>query len=1564
MNRKTKITFTIAILLITIGFSALAQNFGSLTITEITNKEFPIVKATFTALKNNDKSYVDLDSTHFRVYENGVEVPHHTVRVDCREKPISVVLVVDQSTSMEEVVDGQKKWSWVLEGLEAFLDKIRMIDTSAIAMTSFSKWSYFRAPFLDNTVSYKDSIMTQVKTLNVYGTTDFNSAFLGDPREPINPYTSPIELLKMRPPDYQRIIVMLTDGKHDILNGPMLRDSIIDECNKYGIFVYGITLLDTLNIDFKTICSGTNGKYFEVKTKESLISIYERIAEDISQKFPCELSWQTTNSCDEISSFRDVDIHFIPPDENPEITIVKNKQYKTPKEGIAFIESESIIPFGDPDINNPVTKDITIIPRKSDYYINGFTFIPSDYFEVVDVNGLGANPSYPVYAPEDEEFVIKVKFTQKDLQKYRQSTMVFDSDPCLHEITLVGGLSQVILIKPNGGEVYTTCEPVDIVWAGVENNVPVNLSYNIDNGPWQPIANNRTNLTYRWNPPSDNAKYKVRAAVSSKSSYLCANSGGGNSDDVASGLDIMQDGLYYYVTGNFKNSAEFDDFEVNSNGESDFFLAKYDKDGCNVIWVETGGGDAVDSSSAVCVDDDGNAYVVGTIFKGAKFTNTIPNLSQDGMPYMFLARYSTNGGTPIVKTLGAYGFYTNFHAVGEEVCYRDDGDGDYKIFVRGKYKGRAEIKLFNGKSVNLPLTPGNNFWPFTAEYNKDLYLTDIYQGGENYPEYTTLQDTDADGNVYRAGTFQGDKSFDEITLRSKGKKDVYVSKYGGTPGSEDISEDFFAVSAPKMQLTETSYDCGSCAIGDYTDPITNIKLQNIGEIPVEIEDIVMAGNFPGDFIVDKPVVGDVILPGGSIDVEVRFNPQDIDIRNARMIIKGTCDITAVLNLEGTGECNVDFYSPIEMGSVSVSTSSDPMEVQCVFLNQNNKAIEINPVIDSGPNQNDFDIRDTETGQVPTKTFVEPDECYSITVTFTPTAPGERKAYINFNLPDICDNVLVELIGYGVNSAISAPPVDWGEKRINNAYPETIVIRNNNTIPLNVLSHNLEDDNTDFTYDTDLPAQINALDSIEIPVFFNPTDELIFENALLVNIEFSDEPITVPLRGIGILPKLEAAWDCSDPAPADGSSEAYLVLRNPSSSAELEIDRIEFAAATADYTPVNPNDLNSRTLDKESEITIPFTFTPQQPGNREADLLIYADNYDGNYNFDWKETAVDVNCVALDVEFLDKIDFGNLLVCDMVEFPLIIRNNSGDSTLTLLSDNIYFSGPDKDDFTHNLSEDLSIENNQAASVLITFVGDEIRDYEATLHIGNSLGIEMIIPISANLTEIEMSTSQEKFEREPGLEQRIPILANIDELTYESIKNLKIRVEYNSEVLKFVENSMQTTLDPQQWTWDNPVLVEEGIIEISGSGNLLTPFNGELASLNFIIYLGEINKSDITYTVIYPCREISKTVSTFELTDVCFLDGRLITINQDAYNIDISPNPASDKINIDFGIGIEAHTRIEVFDVMGNSVKLIADDKFKAGQYETDLSVHDLPSGVYLLKINSGPFVNTKRFVINK
>ena len=78
--------------------------------------------------------------------------------------------------------------------------------------------------------------------------------------------------------------------------------------------------------------------------------------------------------------------------------------------------------------------------------------------------------------------------------------------------------------------------------------------------------------------------------------------------------------------------------------------------------------------------------------------------------------------------------------------------------------------------------------------------------------------------------------------------------------------------------------------------------------------------------------------------------------------------------------------------------------------------------------------------------------------------------------------------------------------------------------------------------------------------------------------------------------------------------------------------------------------------------------------------------------------------------------------------------------------------------------------------------------------------------------------------------------------------------------------------------------------------------------------------------------------------------------------LSPNPASSSLNVDFSLAHGGQALILIYDETGNTVKAVVNGPRSAGPNEATVSLSDLPSGHYFVRLASGGDVVTEELIV--
>lgn len=78
----------------------------------------------------------------------------------------------------------------------------------------------------------------------------------------------------------------------------------------------------------------------------------------------------------------------------------------------------------------------------------------------------------------------------------------------------------------------------------------------------------------------------------------------------------------------------------------------------------------------------------------------------------------------------------------------------------------------------------------------------------------------------------------------------------------------------------------------------------------------------------------------------------------------------------------------------------------------------------------------------------------------------------------------------------------------------------------------------------------------------------------------------------------------------------------------------------------------------------------------------------------------------------------------------------------------------------------------------------------------------------------------------------------------------------------------------------------------------------------------------------------------------------------------PNPFNPVTKINYYIALPTEVKLTVYDVLGNEIALLVNEFESPGAYSVDFDGSNLPSGVYIYKIEAGTFSAVKKLLLMK
>ncbi len=260
--------------------------------------------------------------------------------------------------------------------------------------------------------------------------------------------------------------------------------------------------------------------------------------------------------------------------------------------------------------------------------------------------------------------------------------------------------------------------------------------------------------------------------VSATGNFVWVKQLGGTSSDVGRSIKVDASGNVY-TTGNFNGSVDFNPgagtFSLTTVGPDDIFVSKLDASG-NFVWAKQMGGPNADQGYAIALDASGNVYTTGSFNISADFNPGAAtfNLFSSGGYDIFVSKLDVNGNFVWAKNMGS-----SLQDWG--LCLTLDPSGN--VYTSGYFDGTADFDP-GAATFNLISAGARDIFISKLDASGNFVWAKRIGGGAN--QSATGIATDASGNVYTTGSFEGAPDFDPgagiSTIGTAGVDDIFVSK--------------------------------------------------------------------------------------------------------------------------------------------------------------------------------------------------------------------------------------------------------------------------------------------------------------------------------------------------------------------------------------------------------------------------------------------------------------------------------------------------------------------------------------------------------------------------------------------------------------------------------------------------------------------------------------------------------------------------------------------------------------------------------------------------------------------
>jgi len=289
-------------LFILLTASALGVNAQTLYLYNVNASAFPTIRADYVAVDAIGRKYPTLAASDFSMLEqagNGLPANvtatlTHGCRTVTRDSAASILLIVDESLSMEDRVGGVARMDLVKTALRNFVQGLNFQSGTQVCIIGFSGGSRIACPWSGS----QSVILDSINRLSPKGATNYESPFIGIPNV--------FDEFKKRPPAIPKTAIFLTDDQPNppITNPATFVDTVTSKAFEQSIVIHSISVSETFtNPTIATICSRTGGTS-NFGNEMALASMFELVTYSYTARTICYIEWKAPYGCSDFDRDR------------------------------------------------------------------------------------------------------------------------------------------------------------------------------------------------------------------------------------------------------------------------------------------------------------------------------------------------------------------------------------------------------------------------------------------------------------------------------------------------------------------------------------------------------------------------------------------------------------------------------------------------------------------------------------------------------------------------------------------------------------------------------------------------------------------------------------------------------------------------------------------------------------------------------------------------------------------------------------------------------------------------------------------------------------------------------------------------------------------------------------------------------------------------------------------------------------------------------------------------------------------------------------------------------------
>lgn len=753
-----------------------------------------------------------------------------------------------------------------------------------------------------------------------------------------------------------------------------------------------------------------------------------------------------------------------------------------------------------------------------------------------------------------------------------------------------------------------------------------------------------------------------------------------------------------------------------------------------------------------------------------------------------------------------------------------------------------------------------------------------------------------------------------------------------------------AVATSKPSLAMIIPDCSTRVETDDT-----LVISNLGNVSVDVLSI--AASPAGTFDVLSPSVPPSLPlpPGASSEIIVRYTPGQASRAAGSLVIRTNDPVLDSLSLTIEGAWNMAAIEPW-VRSVGLFSSCPGVTIDSVVRIYNRGSMDCAVTLEHAGGTGPFSI-----SPVPMPYVIPSGDSIDVTLSFTPAIPGiiTRTMYLRGEPCGLLDSLTVQ--GGLVNGDfyVEPQPLAFGDVRNGSTTQRVATVKNRGSIDLRILDANIVPPTPELTVALSevFPLIIPANGEDYITLIYSPTSLGGLPPGTRLEVVI-DSPCDTVIWTEVVGQSVEGTL-LANPNPLD-FGEVYsclretdtIRLRNVSAAAltilDVQVDPNpgEFTAALADPSMPTPQ------MDPDEEIEIVVTFGPVSPPDvpKSATLKIVTNDPGvGTFEVPLRGTRISESLTLAGPAFAPTFPMGT-----DVRRRTIINNGTAPFHVGNLTVNPPFR------IVQVIPPTALLAPGQTMFVDLEFAPTAEGLYEDSIRIE---GLTICGPVHLQVTGecVVASVADAYWEGitgKPGETILLPLMLASD-VTGTGITQYDVDARYNASMLFPKRVVLNGTLS-DDWVVTG-FRRDSGAVSFRATGEEPLAGAGTLAFIEMLVLLG----NDLTTTIestdssrfLNGGARLAIAPGTFALDGYCAVgSNRLVRVTNDFGIKLVAPNPAGDRIAVDFELVEDGPTSLALYDMIGRRVAVLLDAEMAARPHHLETFL-DVPDGVYFLELTT-------------